>query len=37
MTGMIGADYKILWTTIGLPGSFSDHVLFGLFVYIKIW
>ena len=36
MTGMIGADYKILWTTIGLPGSFSDHVLFGLFVYIKI-
>ena len=33
MTGIIGTDYKILWTTIGLPGSFSDHVLF---VYIKI-
>ena len=34
--GIVGADYKLLWTSVGLPGSSHvrmTHVLFRLLVY----
>ena len=28
MMGVVGADYKILWASAGLPGSFNDACTF---------
>ena len=28
MMGIVGADYKFLWTSVGLPGSSNDACTF---------